>query len=53
MKKRILAIVLAVCTTLTVVGCGKISNDKITIEKYKGLEVEEVAVAEVKDEDVE
>ncbi len=51
-----LAAMLAVCTfTMTMlVGCsGKISNDLITINKYKGLEVENVTVAEVSDEDVE
>lgn len=55
MKKRILAIVVGVCTVMSLAGCGSkgISNDTITITQYKGLEVEKAEVIEVTDEDVE
>lgn len=54
MKKRFLAITLGLCTVVSVAGCGKkLSNDVITIEQYKGLEVEKVEVQKVTDEDVE
>ena len=53
MKKRILTIMLAATMVASLAGCsGKLSNDKITIKKYKGLEVE-VTKLEVTDEDVE
>lgn len=54
MKKRILAFIICLCMVATLVGCGngEISNDKIRIKQYKGLEVEEV-VLEVTDEDIE
>lgn len=52
MKKKILTFLLAVCVSAAVIGCGNgpISNDKITINQYKGLEVEKVDVIEVTDE---
>lgn len=54
MKKRILALVLGACMAVSLVGCGKeISNDKITIKQYKGLEVETVEEIKVSDEEVE
>lgn len=54
MKKRILTLVLGACVAASLVGCGgKISNDKITIKQYKGLEVEIVEAVEVTDEAVE
>ena len=54
MKKRILTLVLGACLAISLAGCGKqISNDKITIKQYKGLEVEETEVIKVTDEDVE
>ena len=55
MKKRILALIMGVCLTTTVVGCGgkEVSNDKITIKQYKGLEVEKTEAVKVTDEDVE
>ncbi len=53
MKKRVIAMILAACTALSMVGCGKLSNDVITINQYKGLEIEKQVVAEVTDEDVE
>ncbi len=53
MKKRLFTLILAVSMVATLAGCsGKVSNDKITIKKYKGLEVE-VTNLEVTDEDVE
>lgn len=53
MKKRILTIMLAATMVASLAGCsGKLSNDKITIKKYKGLEVE-VTKLEVTDTDVE
>ena len=54
MKKRILALIMGVCLATSIVGCGKqISNDKITIKQYKGLEVEKSDPIKVTDEDVE
>lgn len=61
MKRKLAAICVALCTTMAVVACGgqatqgnqAISNDKITINQYKGLEVEAVKVEEITDEDVE
>ena len=53
MKKRVLALLLVAIMLLTLGGCGKISNDKISIKKYKGLEVTEVAPIKVTDKDVE
>lgn len=54
MKKRILPIIIGLCMTMSLVGCGsgEISNDKITIKQYKGLEITETVLA-VTDEDVE
>ena len=59
MRRRVLAIALALATVLSLIGCGKatgksteISNDKITIKKYKGLEIEVEDYA-VTDEEVE
>ena len=57
MKKIILAILLSVCAVMLLAGCGKkgdnTSKEQITVKKYKGLEIEEVAAMEVTDEDVE
>lgn len=59
MKKKCLAVLLAGVMAVSVLaGCSKlgskeISNDNITISKYKGIEVEKVAPEEVTDEDVE
>lgn len=54
MKKRILALVMGLCMTASLVGCanGEISNDKIRIKQYKGLEITDTTM-EVTDEDVE
>lgn len=55
MKKKMLAVVVGLCTVISLVGCGNkgISNDKIKITQYKGLEVDKVEVVEVTDEDIE
>lgn len=54
MKKKMLTLIAGVCAAAMLVGCsGKMSNDKITIEQYKGLEVEKVEVIKVTDADVE
>ncbi len=52
MKKKILTFLTAICIGATVIGCGSgpISNDKITIKQYKGLEVDKVEVVAVTDE---
>lgn len=54
MKKRILALLMSAALVVSMTGCsdGKLSNDKITINKYKGLEVEEMSTT-VTDKDVE
>ena len=54
MKKRILALMMGLCMTASLVGCGngEIANDKIRIKQYKGLEVTETAMP-VTDDDVE
>lgn len=55
MKKKIMAVIIGVSAAITLVGCGsgKISNDKITIEQYKGIEVEKAEAVKVTDEAVE
>ena len=55
MKKRLTAVVAGICALSLLGGCasGAISNDNITIKKYKGLEVEKVEQIAVTDEDVE
>lgn len=54
MKKSVIALIVSVFAAASLVGCsGKISNDIITINKYKGLEVKEVESVEVTDEDVD
>lgn len=55
MKKRIVSLLVGICMAATLAGCSSAgaSNDKIKIEKYKGLEVEKVEVADVSDEDIE
>ena len=54
MKKKIIAALVGICTVVVMTGCGNkgISNDKITIKQYKGLEVEKVDPVEVTDTDV-
>lgn len=55
MKKKLLAVLISVCTVASLAGCsgGKLSDDYITINKYKGLEVAKVETTEVTDDDVE
>jgi len=54
MKKRVIAFMLGICMMATMTGCGngEISNDKITIKQYKGLEIEKPVAMEVTDEQV-
>ena len=44
-EKRVIAVLTAVLMTASLAGCGsgKLSNDYVTVNKYKGLEVTEVA----------
>lgn len=56
MKKRILALIMGLVMVAALAGCGKeegVSNEKIVISQYKGMDVEDVAVAEVTDTDIE
>lgn len=56
MKKKLGSMIaLGICAATLVTGCasGSISNDKITIKKYKGLEVEKVVADEVTEQDIE
>lgn len=56
MKKNLTAIVAGICALALIGGCagsGVLSNDNITIKKYKGLEVEKVETIAVTDEEVE
>lgn len=62
MKKRIMALFLALTMVASATGCGKgykigdkgeVYNDYITVKKWKGLEVEKVEPIAVTDEDVQ
>lgn len=55
MKKKITTMLVGIMSTVLLVGCGngEISNDKIIITKYKGLEVDAVEEIEVTDEAIE
>lgn len=57
MKKRLTTIIAGICALALLGGCagnaGALSNDNITIKKYKGLEVDIVETIAVTDEDVE
>lgn len=54
MKKRIVAVVLSAMMAASLAGCGNtMSNEYITIKKYKGLEIDKVEKTEVTDETVE
>ena len=60
MKKKLLSIVAGICAVALLGGCagdtgakGALSNYNITINKYKGLEVDKVETIAVTDEDVE
>lgn len=57
MKKKLMTIIAGICAVALIGGCagnsGALSNDNITINQYKGLEVEKQEVIAVTDEDVE
>lgn len=56
MKKRIAALALGVCMTISLTACGngELSNEYVTVKQYKGLEVPKAeAQTEVTDESVE
>lgn len=55
MKKKLITLVVGVCTIAMLAGCSskKLSNDYITLKEYKGVEVEKQETAKVTDEDVE
>lgn len=53
MKKRIISLIIGICMAATLVGCGKVSNENLVINKYEGIEVEKVETEKVTDEDVE
>ncbi|MDD2979847.1 MAG: trigger factor [Hespellia sp.] len=55
MKKKLLAVLVSAAAVVALAGCsnGEISNDYIKISQYKGIEVDQVDVAEVTDDDVE
>lgn len=53
MKKRIRVLFVGFCAMAVLCGCGKISNDKITIKRYKGLKIEIAKSQKVTDEDVD
>ena len=67
MRKKLMALLLGACMVFSLAGCGEqaggtnqeeekqaaIENEKITINKYKGLEVEVSAVKEVTEEEVD
>ena len=62
MKKRIMALLLALTMVMAATGCGKgykigdkgeVYNDYITVKKWKGLEVERIDPVVVTDEDVQ
>lgn len=54
MKRKLAALALAAVMTISMAGCGNtMSNDYVTINKYKGLEIAEVEKTEVTDDTVE
>lgn len=55
MKKKVMAVLLAAMMTASLAGCGdsKLSNDYVTVNKYKNLEVTEVATSDVSDDSVD
>ena len=55
MKKKIVTLLSLVCASaMLLTGCaGEISNEYITISKYKGVEVEHSGATEVTDEDIQ
>ena len=57
MKKLLTMLLVGACALMLLAGCGKKDGEdlgsQISVKKYKGLEIEEVAVLEVTDADVE
>lgn len=54
MNKRWIAVILSVMMALSLAGCGsEVSDDYITIKKYKKLEIPKVEKTEVTDESVD
>ncbi|MEE1086159.1 MAG: trigger factor [Schaedlerella sp.] len=54
MKKRVITVALCAAMTLSLAGCSsELSNEYVTVKKYKGLEVAELEKTEVTDSDVE
>lgn len=54
MKKKIVALALATVMTISLAGCSsKMSDDNVTVNQYKKLEIAEVAKEEVTDAQVE
>lgn len=54
MKKKLTALLLGVCMTVTLAGCQKtIEDDNVKISEYKGIEVEGMQLTKVTDADVE
>ena len=56
MKKGLMVALAAIAVTVSVAGCGgdgKLSNDYVTVNQYKGLEIAKVEKKEVSDDDVE
>lgn len=62
MKKRFMAVMIALCMIVAATGCGKnytiaengaVYNDHLQINKWKGLEVEKVEPAAVTDADID
>lgn len=55
MKKKLAVLAASICTlSLVLTGCSsEISNDYVTITKYKGVEIDKVDSTKVTDDDVE
>ena len=55
MKKKLAVLAAGICAlSLFLTGCsGEISNDYVTITKYKGVEIDKVDADTVSDNDVE
>lgn len=54
MKKKLAALLLGVCMTVTLAGCQKsIEDDNVKISEYKGIKVKGLELAKVTDKDVE
>lgn len=54
MKKKIAVFFMGICSAALIVGCSQsISNDKIKISQYKGIEIEKIDSVKVLDEHVD